>query len=290
MAPQCGVGVAVSSVSPSSWSRLPATSSATLRSAVELTLVLLLAVQAARLTWVLLAPLPPAPQPRPDAIASTPAPPVTTDFFFRDAGGIVPPPGAASALYTVYSVRTGVLAGSAILAGADGLQVAYRIGDVLPDGSVLESVQATGVVVRSGATRREIALAEGPPGAVPAVATTLSGAGLPGANPSGAILPGAIPAASTAIDAKQLLQQIGLRPHTDGGRVSGYELQSRGDGALMRQAGLQAGDILQAVDGNALTPERLGELEQTLTTRGSVALTVLRDGQPRTINLQTRLP
>ena len=276
MAPQCGVDVAVSNVLPRPSPRVPPLSPAALRGAVELALVLLLAVQAGRLTWVLLAPVSPAPRPRPGALATTPAQPVTTDFFFRGADSAAAPASGGSSTYTVFSVRTGDLGGSAILAGPDGMQVAYRVGDALPDGSVLESVGPSGVVVRSGNTRSDIALVDAPVGSAPAPASTLSLAA---------------PATPTAaIDAKQLLSQIGLLPRTEGGRVSGYELQSRGDGALMRQAGLQAGDILQAVDGNALTPERLGELEQALTTRGSVALTVLRDGQPRTINLQTRLP
>ncbi|WP_441005041.1 hypothetical protein [Novilysobacter viscosus] len=45
-----------------------------------------------------------------------------------------------------------------------------------------------------------------------------------------------------------------------------------------------------AVNGNTLTPERLGELESDLAGRDAVELTVLRDGSTRTLTLRTPTP
>ncbi|OHE86324.1 MAG: hypothetical protein A2579_09025 [Lysobacterales bacterium RIFOXYD1_FULL_69_11] len=74
------------------------------------------------------------------------------------------------------------------------------------------------------------------------------------------------------------------------GRIDGYTLIPRGDDALVRQAGLRAGDVVVAINGNTLTPERLGELESDLAGRDAVELTVLRDGTTRTLTLRTPTP
>ena len=64
----------------------------------------------------------------------------------------------------------------------------------------------------------------------------------------------------------------------------------RGDGAVLRQAGLQAGDVLLSVNGQELTPERYAELGDSLAGAATITLTYRRDGQVRTATLQATTP
>ncbi|NZA26607.1 type II secretion system protein C [Luteimonas sp. SJ-92] len=263
--------------------RLPARDdrSAVLRGALEIALVLLLAAQATRLIWIALTPLGPI-----GTASAAPAAPVDTslslsgDPFFPSAHS-----GRAQASvhgYRLFGVRQGRNGGSAILAGSDGAQGAFRVGDEIADGVVLQAVGSDHAVLRAGGSDQRIALQ----GAGDATARTPSS------------LPAALPAvrangsgdAAAAIDPQQLLAQAGLRPRTEGGRVTGYTLIPRGGGALLRQAGLESGDVLLAVNGQALTPERMTELEQELARRDRAEITVQRGGDTKTITLRTTSP
>lgn len=71
---------------------------------------------------------------------------------------------------------------------------------------------------------------------------------------------------------------------------AGHAVLRTGGGEALRQAGLQAGDVLVAVDGNQPNPERLAELESQLASRDEVRLTVQRNGQLQTLTLRTTSP
>ncbi len=92
---------------------------------------------------------------------------------------------------------------------------------------------------------------------------------------------------SQSVDTKKLLDEAGLRPRTQDGRITGYTLLPRGAGETLGRAGLAAGDVLVALNGNRLTPERYSEIEQELTGAAQVQLTVERGNETRTITLQT---
>jgi type II secretory pathway component PulC len=95
------------------------------------------------------------------------------------------------------------------------------------------------------------------------------------------------PAVIATVDTKKLLEEAGLRPRTQGGQVTGYTLLPRGAGETLSRAGLAAGDVLVALNGNRLTPERYSEIEQELTGASQVQLTVERGNETKTITLQT---
>ncbi|WP_407352257.1 type II secretion system protein N [Luteimonas sp. R10] len=253
---------------------------AVLRTALEVALVLLLAVQAARLLWIVLAPLGPV-----GAALAAPAPPADTalslsgDPFFPAARS-----GRAQASahgYRLFGVRRDGNGGSAILAAGDGAQGAFRVGDEIADGVVLQAVGPDHAVLRAGGTDQRIALQE-------SAATVRTPAARPAALPAARASGGGDVGAT--VDPQQLLAQAGLRPRTEGGRVTGYTLIPRGGGALLRQAGLESGDVLLAVNGQALTPERMTELEQELARRDRAEITVQRGGETKTITLRTTSP
>ncbi|WP_456976060.1 PDZ domain-containing protein [Luteimonas sp. A277] len=259
--------------------------SALLRSAVEVVLVLLLAAQAARLIWLLVTPSGPVGDwPASDAgltVGPVPALALAFDPFHPGSGS--GPSAANTSGYRLHAVRVAGASGSAILSTASGGdQAAFQVGDEITPGVTLASVGAGHAVLHTGSGDQRLEL-ESAASTLPSRAAPATG-NLPSAAP---------PAAnreSVAVDPAALLAQAGLRARTEGGRITGYTLIPRGGGELLRQAGLQAGDVLVAVDGNQLNPERLAELESQLAGRDEVRLTVQRDGQLQTLTLRTTSP
>jgi general secretion pathway protein C len=250
-----------------------------LRAAVECSLVVLLAVQLARLAWLAL--IPPAPI---GASAAAPGLPPQRgtysgiDAFYPGSGTTV---ADTSGLRLFATRSAGSRQGSAIIADKDGRQRAFAVGDEIVPGTRLTRVAADHVLVESGGLSRR-----------------LDFAGTSGPNNSTAAIAGALPTAAPAsseptspvIDPQQLLAEAGLRPRSEGGRVTGYSVIARGDGATLRQAGLQSGDVLLTVNGQALTPERYQELQAELAGAQQITLTYQRGGETRTTTLQAKTP
>ena len=167
---------------------------------------------------------------------------------------------------------------TAILAEG-GQQRAYGIGDRVRPGLRLHAVEATHVVL------------DGPTG--------LTRLALPGAGAMTQAMPLPQPASApmpsgSRVDPKQLLAEAGLRPRLRGGRLDGFTVIARGDGRTLRSAGLQSGDVLLAVNGQALTPERLTELGDMLEAGSrpgaSTTLTLERGDTRHTITLPSESP
>jgi general secretion pathway protein C len=254
--------------------------------ATEVAMVVLLAVQAARLAWLL---LPPAPLGSMPAAEAGRAMAVRPDFLAIDA--FYPATSTAAAVsdasgLRLFAVRPAAAGGSAILAERDGPQRSHAVGEDVAPGVRLAEVHADHVVLDGSGGRSELrfASATGHPAARTAVAPP----------PAGSVPAGSVPAGSDAaggaIDPAQLLAQAGLAPVESDGRTAGYTVIPRGNGAVLRQAGLQAGDVLLSVNGQELTPERYAELAGELTGAASITLTYRRDGQLRTATLQAKTP
>ena len=254
-----------------------------LRTGVEVVLILLLAAQAARMAWLLVSPPGPAgdwpPADAGRAHGPAPALALSVDPFHPGARG--GPVAANASGYRLHAVRVAGTSGSAILSTSDGgPQAAFQVGDAVAPGVILADVGAGHALLRTGSGNQRLEL-ESAPSTLPS--RPAPAAGLPSAAPG--------PAAPAAeVDPAALLAQAGLRARTEGGRVTGYTLIPRGGGDVLRQAGLQAGDVLVAVNGNQLNPERLAELESELARRDEVRLTVQRNGQSQTLTLRTKSP
>lgn len=263
---------------------VPPDRAALARAAVEIALVLLLAWQAAGLAWLLA--VPPGPVGDWSATGDSPTAPVPAlalPFDPFHPGAHAGPATASASGFRLFGVRAAGDGGSAILADGDGAQAAFLVGDEVAPGVTLAAVAAGHAVLRTGSGDQRLELDAG------AVILPSRSPHVPGALPAaGAAVPAS--QAPAAVDPGELLAQAGLRARTEGGRVTGYTLIPRGGGQLLRQAGLQAGDVLVAVDGNRLNPERLADLESELASRDEVRLTIERDGQARTLTLRTRSP
>ena len=148
----------------------------TVYSALELLLLTLIAVQAARLFWILVTPVGPVGDWRPvSALAAPGAGSALGGFdpFFRLSGGAGPAVVTRLNL-KLYGVRedraTG--RGSAIIALPDGSQSSFAVGDEIMPGVTLTAVGFDSVTINRNGTPEQIFLDQSPAaetvGAVPA--------------------------------------------------------------------------------------------------------------------------
>jgi hypothetical protein len=134
-------------------------------SALEVVLVVGLAVQGARLVWTLAAPRPVDPAAssaagRGDALA------ILTRFdpFFRAAPEALA--GATAQSFRLYGVRAGDAGtGSAIIGTPDGKQSSFAVGDEVAPGVKLVSVEVDHVVLARGGARSPLFFPNTAPGA-----------------------------------------------------------------------------------------------------------------------------
>lgn len=237
----------------------------------EVVLVAAIVAEAAHLTWAAVTPL--SPQGVAPVAVRPPAPVDLTilerfDPFFRrgDESSVQAAAGSeASSGPVLYGVRSGGR-GSAILAIGGGAQQIYDVGDEVAPGLVLAAVGANHVILSRGGAKQKLGFPTPAGGAAPA-----------------AYVPAAAPvAAPGAVDPKRLLGETSLLPRLQDGKPSGYQVMAPAVSPALQAAGLQRGDVLLAVDGVGLTPERVGELPQTLASASEVELRFERAGQVMT--------
>lgn len=232
-------------------------------------LLAILVIQGVRLTWMV---VPPAPVGSPAAVSAgkIAAALVTTGFdpFF---------PSTASAQaadvsgITLHGISSGPAGASAILGRAEGGQSSFRPGESVQPGVHLVSIGTDHVVLGNAQGVRRLDFGQG-------TASAAAPTSLPGAAPVSA-------AAPQALDPARLLEQAGLAPREVGGQVSGYTLIPRGDGAVLRQAGLQAGDVVLSINGQALTPESYQDLAELMAGQPNLEITVQRNGATRALTV-----
>lgn len=245
------------------------------RSAVELSLLTLLAIQ---LAWGLSLALRPVEGRGPPARIEV-VPDRTVfgrfDAFFRSA------PAAAGfdlaqAGYRLFGVRTGP-APSAILLGPDGRQVSHGLGDTVGPDVTLVAVAADHVILRQGGRDHRLTFSDEPPptpDAPPPETVSLS--------PDAA-------AAAAAMGISGQTQDVygaALRPQVRDGRVEGYVWRRGAQGGALSAAGLREGDVILSVNGEAMqTDERVGELSQALASGDPVMIQYRRGGQTYNVTL-----
>ena len=98
------------------------------------------------------------------------------------------------------------------------------------------------------------------------------------------------PAAASAprVDPARLMAQASLRPRMQGLRVNGFTVSAAGDGAALKAAGLQSGDVILAVNGTALdSPARIAGLRSQLSNSTSAEIRFERGGAVQTTTIRT---
>jgi general secretion pathway protein C len=214
----------------------------------------LLIWQLVRLLWTVITPLSPlgAWQPQAAVIAS-PAERralfASFDPFFRSA-----PQGPASATVTALgltlfgiNINEATGGGSAIIAGEDGVQTSYAVGDEIAPGVKLVGVAFDHVLLDRGGARESLFLDQSGEAAVAAPATQL-----PSPTPEVGSTATAGVSASGEMSPATLKAGVGFAPRTEDGRVTGLVVQPQGDGAVFRAAGLRPGDVIRSVNGRPI--------------------------------------
>ncbi|MFA6115733.1 MAG: type II secretion system protein N [Sphingomonas sp.] len=263
--------------------RLPRTNVYT---ALELLLLVALAVQCARLFWVLVTPvgaLGPWQPVRPGFSGSPTAVLQGFDPFFRLSGGADNKTVVVTSLQlTLFGTRVNEAmgGGSAIIAGPDGVQQSFAVGDEISPGVRLKAVAFDHVTIDRGGAAEDLFLDQS--GAVEPVAPPPSDT-VPSLLPNAPNLPALpnappnAPGARAGLSPAQLRADIGFIPRVDGGKISGLVVRPQGSGAAFRQAGLREGDVITAINGRAVTGQ--GDMEQLgaqIGKGGSVPVTVER--------------
>lgn len=229
----------------------------------------LLAVQAARLV-LLLTQAPeiatPAPAAAPGADLAVLA---RYDPFFPD-GATGGAQAAGDGGWTLFAVRSGGGGfDTAIIAGSDGRQALYRVGEALAPGVILDTVAPDHVLLSRGGARVRLEFPDAGP--------------TPAPPPDGAA---ALPAPDTAptpgatISPSRFSAEVAVTPRTRDGRVDGLTVQPRGGGASLQAAGLRAGDVILSVNGTPMnSAERMADLALELEAGASAEIAYERDGR-----------
>lgn len=146
---------------------------------------------------------------------------------------------------TLYGIRVNPATGggSAIIAGAEGEQEVYRIGEEVMEGVTLSAVAFDHVTLSRGGSSELLYLDQSQP--APTV-TPVGNAPAPAAAP-----PPPAQSGSRSVAASDLQQGIGFAPGSDG-----VVLTSKGDGSAFRDAGLESGDVVVSLNGKAVSGQQ----------------------------------
>lgn len=256
--------------------RLPAVP---LHGALWWALATTIALLAAILLWMVVTPVAPLGAWRPAEIRVM-SPAARSALFasfdpFNRANAVQSAPGAQTVTalaLTLYGVRVNAATGggSAIIAGADGIQQVYRVGTEVMPGVMLAEVHFDHVGLTRGGTRELLYLDQSKP--APAATTlTESAAGSVGQT---------APAAPGALSVDSVRENIAFVPRNENGRITGLQVSAGANPAAFRAAGFQPGDVITAVGGKPVTGGAdAAALAARLQPGQSIAVTVNRNGQ-----------
>ncbi|MFK3888533.1 type II secretion system protein N [Sphingomonas sp. NPDC079357] len=266
-------------------------------SAAELALLTALAVQCARLAWVMLTPVAPlgAWVPAGPTVPADPAGVLAGfDPFYRVSGAAQAqgPSAVTSLQLTLFGTRmdSAQARGAAIIAGPDGVQKSVAVGEEVVPGVTLKAVAFDHVTLDRGGRSEDLFLDQsGSSGIVTAPSGDAAQNPPPPGSPPGAPGPaapletpsgGPIAPGAANVSPQQLRTEINAIPRIEGGKVTGVTVRGQG-GAAFRAAGLRDGDVITTVAGRPISgPSDLDMLTRARASGGTLSLTVERGGQP----------
>jgi len=178
----------------------------------------------------------------------------------------------------------------AIISANGKPELVYRVGDQIVGRAKLQAVRAREVVIDNGgreeilklpekvaSSGRSVGLENLPGAAVPNQPQSGSGnqAGAPIELPDS---PGAI--RDTLVKNPAMLNKlVSAVPYRENGRILGYRLTPKQNGALLEANGVLPGDVVTRVNGIALANQKNGiRALRKLVKASTIDLTILRDG------------
>jgi len=267
--------------------RLPRT---TPYSLLELLLLFLLAVQAARLVWTIVTPVGPIGDWRPES-ALRPAAPAALlgsfDPFFRISGQSGPVVVTSLDL-KLHGIRQDQASGrgSAIIATPDGVQRSFAVGEEIVPGVTLTAVDFDSVTISRGGTPEQLFMDQSEPAETVAPGPPQSLA-VPGA-PAIAVPP--LPAPASPVPATaNLAADMAFQPRGDGSAITGVSVLPQGSGEGFRALGLRPGDVIVSVNGRRInSAERARAIADEIGRSSRITVQVERDGQTVTLRPELR--
>ncbi|WOK36833.1 type II secretion system protein N [Sphingomonas sp. C3-2] len=245
----------------------------------EAVLLCALAAQCARLIYIAVTPIGPVGEWRPDSRAAAiaaEAPELFRSFdpFFRvapDAGGVV-----TSLQLTLFGTRLDEVSGqgSAIIAGPDGQQNSYGVGDEILPGVTLKAVAFDSVTIDRGGAAEQIFLDQS------------NGAGTGEAGEGAAPPTAADMAPGGGITADQIKAGLQFLPRREGGRISGLVVRAAGDGSAYQAAGFREGDIIVEINGKPVS--NVADVQRVFATAApgfNISVSVERGGNVLPISI-----
>jgi general secretion pathway protein C len=229
------------------------------------------AVQAARLFWVVVTPIAPVGDWRPSPVNVVPAAERAALFggfdpFFRTAQVSADSEVVTSLPLTLFGIRTNEASGggSAIIAGADGVQNSWSVGETIMPGATLHAVAFDHVVISNNGVLEKLYIDQSVP-AENVTPDTLAPTPVPTSEPA------------AKLNAQTLQQSIGLNPRNEGGKVTGLVVSAKDDGTMLSAAGLQKGDVITSVNGRPVAAA--AELAAQLRPGARLTLEIERGAQ-----------
>lgn len=221
----------------------------------------------------------------------------TTDPFNRNIqieSDIVPETGEDAPETTLNLTLTGRTAGvngTAILRTPDNKEGNYRLGDEIVSGVTLQAVNKDFIVLDVDGEIQRLTFEKGEETGL--LATTEEQE----KNNSKITVPrsgnqSVTPAAQsvvTSANVTSLFQNVSLRRVMKNGRLSGYSVKANRPGVDLSPYGFSKGDVVTAIGGTDITrgrPDFLALFEKAAQS-GGTEVTVLRNGQTKTIKLGT---
>lgn len=237
-------------------------------------LLAILAVQSARLFWVLVTPVGPLGDWRmtganPLSPAAQAAIIAAVNPFDRLAA-----PGTTAAVslpsdLKLFGVRpsAGAVPGGAIIGLADGQQISVSIGETVMPGVVLVAVGFDFAEVERQGARQRLFMDQDKP----AEAVSTGGA-------VAAATPASAPAPTPTVEAVRAA--ISFTPRQSVTGLTGIAVAPTGNSPLFAALGFRPGDVIVAANGTSITSAAdLAKVQQSLAPGATIALTVDRGGQ-----------
>lgn len=170
---------------------------------------------------------------------------------------------------------------SAIIEGSDRRQNSYGLGDEISNGVTLESVHHGYVILSRDGNREKLSLEREESGLG-------SGAEATPTSTQSNIRRASSAAAVAGINPVDMLRQISVTPHKEGGQMIGYKLESR-PGFDLKPLGFRDGDVVTRIGSQNLNKEGLdiGTTVISAVAEGNPTAQIMRRGRRMTIRIRT---
>ncbi|WP_198024154.1 type II secretion system protein N [Sphingorhabdus lutea] len=217
---------------------------------ISAALILIILVQLARLFWVIATPVGPVGRWKPVVpqmmdFANRTALFDRFDPFFKRTQNSEEEGKVTALPLTLFGIRgnAGTGAGSAIIADSAGVQNSYLVGQEIMPGVKLHKVAFDHIILDNNGSLELLYLDQS------------SSAEIVEAAPAATIDEGAGSdnRGQLQINAQTFASSINLQPRKTNAGVTGLVVSAKDDGAMLRSAGLQSGDIVTKINGKSVT-------------------------------------